>query len=242
VADFGRSCDALEPTPNTQRDSLPDGGTLSSLVALPDGSTWLMQNGTRRQVVDTAVTAAYGLPLTGQPHQNALLASVPVGEPVLAAGVYTDGAGHYRVASYGGNYDLPAVLSGTVLVKNAKVLQPASFAALKSRGELPVRIISGINAFVLTTSGWLRVNTAQYGGNSAFTVVPAGSEGGLPSVGVQGGPHFVQSSASPQMYLLSSGQLQPVASAAARSWLAAYYGLTDRTWIVLDNVLKGLKR
>lgn len=239
VQDFGLSCGSLATVTRDQIVGLPDGGWLSSLVALPDGSTWLMQGGQRRETPDPAVLAPYGF--TGPPTSVsvAALGGTPIGAPVLGAGVYTDSSGALRIVTNGGSFYASAA-TVPVLAPLARSLTSASLATISTSGALPIRMSSGSHAFVLVDGGWLEVSAAAYGGGGAFTTLADGAWAGIPLVRVQPNPHFIRERSSPQVSLISGGYRQPVADKATQDWIASSYGVENKVWVTPDGGLDGI--
>jgi len=239
VVDFGQNCTNLPTLLLSQVDKIPDGGTLTSLVQLPGGTTWLMQGGQRRQVLDPGLLAPYGISRTTTLLGNFSIGSAPVGSPVLGAGLYTNGQGSYRAAATG-NYDLTAAAIAGSLAVTARLLDPGSFSALVSAGTLPLRLLSNGRYFVAGDGGWLEVSGAIYGGAPFFTALAAGAQGGLPIVATVTGAHFAKERSSFQTYFISSGMRQLMADQSQITSTSASAGVSSQVFVVADGALDGL--
>lgn len=236
--DFGYTCAALPVLSSAQVAAFPSAGGLNILVRRSDGTTWLMQGGTRRFTPDPTVLAQYGVSMTATQLSDAAIDATPVGAPVLVVGVYGDGTGAVRmVDSSGGIFDVPPE-HGRVLP--VRVVDATTFAAIApSRGALALRVESGGRYRVAVTGGWLEVDPTTYGGASLFTTVPANATNGAPVQRVQPLPHFVRESSSTQIYFVGGG-VRLAVSAEQAQVIAATYGLDARVWVAADAALEGV--
>ena len=115
-------------------------------------------------------------------------------------------------------------------------ISPASVDLLTVEGDLPTRIDTGSQKYVLTTEGWLAVSASAYGPLAFASIGARGSEG-LPSAGAEPRPHFVREQSSAQVYLASGG-LSTVADDASRAWISSNYGVPPKVWVVPDGTLR----
>ncbi|KQQ68795.1 hypothetical protein [Microbacterium sp. Leaf320] len=240
VADWGAQCAQLATVAGSEVSAYSDRGVLERLVRQSDGTIWLIQSGKRREVVDTTVLAQFGISGATSSVSTSLVKTLAAGDPVLGAGVYSNGSGAFLLANQAGYFAIPTGAQVTMVTKSARRLTTESFALLPSRGDLGTRILSDGRALVLTDDGWLQVDAALYGGTKAFAAADPGAWGGLPLVLSENRPHFVKDRSSTQTFLVSGGILQPVDGDAARSWLASYFGLSSRLWAVADGALRGV--
>jgi hypothetical protein len=235
--DFGQFCDQLPTLSSSQVRQIPDGGWLNRLVRLTDGSVWLMQGGARRETPDPSVLAPYGIPPATTSLSNFSIGPAQIGAPVVGAGLFTDGQGHYAAATYGGTFVVAAAAATGALAGKARALQPFSFQRLPVAGTLPLRLASSGRFFIAVDGGWLEVDGATYGGTSAFTSLQANAWTGIPIVGSAFGPHFIRERSSSQVYLVSGGSRQPVADQGAQNWITSTYGVNPRVWVSADGAL-----
>lgn len=239
AADWGSSCAQLATVSGSQLAQATDRGWLERLVRRSDGTIWLIQSGVRREVVDPAVLAPYGIGSSTTTVANSLVDALPIAPPVVAVGVYTDGASGMIVVNAAGTFTISAADRLPVVTAGAGKLSPASFALMVPQGPLPSRMMSDGRALVLTERGWLPVDPAHYGGMSKFTQVGSAAWGGVPLLAVEGRPHFVRERSTNQQFLVSGGAVQPIADDAARAWIVAQFGVPSTVWVLADGVLKG---
>ncbi|MGP6171526.1 hypothetical protein ACTU6V_09975 [Microbacterium sp. A204] len=238
VSDWGADCTQLATLSASEVAQYSDRGTLERLVRQTDGTTWLIQSGTRREVPDATVLAPFGIGPASSSVSTTLVRTLTVGSPVLGTGVYTDGGGAFLLSNPAGTFRAPAQLP--VVAQTARRLTAESTALMPPNGDLSVRMLSDSRALLLTEQGWLQVDPALYGGTGAFAAAASAAWSGLPIVLSETRPHFVKDRASTQTFLVSGGTLQPVENDAARNWLAAYFGLSSRLWSLADGALKGV--
>lgn len=240
VTDYGINCDQAPMVITSQLSNVPAGGTLQHLARAADGTTWLIQNGQRRQTPDPSILAPYGIPSSTTALSNALLSYIAVGPPAIGPGPITDGQGNYRAVGPGGAYALlPAAAAGSISA-HATLLQAASWAQIPALGTLPLRATADGRYFVSVDGGWLQVDAATYGGQSNFTQVPSGSWTGASIQRIQLSPHFIRERSSSQVYLVSGGSLSRVADQTTQNWISRTYGVENKTWIASDGALSGL--
>lgn len=238
VADLGFDCTAVTTATATQLAHVPDRGALGSVVALPDGSMWLMQDGARREVRELAAVRNTGLPVTVSTlRSDSVILARPIGVPVLSTGVYTDGAQTVLVNSTG-VVRIPDAAATGAIQTSATRLEPGSIAQLGVNGVLPLRMRAGDRELVLTADGWLSVTEDSYG---AWTFInrPDTAWVGLPIVGSVAGAHFAREASSSSIYLISGGTGQLVADSDELAWISAYFGVPSKVYVVADGVVSG---
>lgn len=241
VTDWGANCTTLPVVTDAKIGGYADAGTLQYLVRTPAGTTWLVQGGALRQVLDPGILSIYGIPSTTSAVSSATIAKLPVGEPALGPGVYTDGASARVVVTRGGEFTLTAAQSVGAIEASARALTSQSFAKITVDGAMPTRLVSEGRAFVMTREGWLEVSSAMYGGDTLFTQLGSLTYEGLPLAGKEQGPHFVRDDADGQEYLVSWGAAQPVSGATERAQITAAYGVPSKVWPVVAGALAGVK-
>ena len=241
VSAWGGNCASLPTITAAKLGGYANAGTLQELVRTPAGTTWLVQGGTLRQVLDPAILAAYGISSTSSPVSTATAAKLPVGEPALAAGVYSDGGSARVVATQGGEFTLTAEQSVGVVRSSTRALTAASFAKITVDGTLPSRMRSDARSFILTTDGWLEVSAAAYGGDGVFTALPSKAWTGIVVAANEQRPHFVRDEVRTDEYLISSGAAQPVSGATERANITRAYGVPPKVWSVVGGALSGVR-
>ncbi|MCM3779322.1 type VII secretion protein EccB [Microbacterium hydrocarbonoxydans] len=239
VSDWGVDCGQLSTVTSAELAPYADRGTLERLVRQTDGTTWLVQSGKRREVVDTAVLAPFGIGSATSPVSAAFLRSLPASDPVLGPGVYTDGAGAMLLSNPAGTVRIDDAARVSIVTQSARRLTAESLAFLPPTGTLSTRMLSDGRALILTEQGWLQVDPAHYGGAKSFTAAASMAWSGIPIAQTESRPHFVKDRTSPQTFLVSGGVLQPVDSDASRTWLASYFGLPSALWSVAGGALRG---
>lgn len=240
VSDWGGDCTRLPTASASDLSQTTDRGTLELMVRQSNGTTWLVQAGKRREVVDTSILAPYGIGSAATSVSTALVETLAIGAPVLGSGVYTDGATGMMMMNPSGAYRIPQNARVPGVTKVARQLTSGSFATITARGDLPTRMFSDNRALLLTQQGWLQVDPAQYGGTKFFPSADANAWMGVPLAGTDGRPHFVRETSSAQVFLMSGGTPQLIESDAGRVWLAGYFGLSATVWVLADGTLQGL--
>lgn len=239
VADWGGSCTASPVITSSELGKYAIAGTLSALVRVPTGTIWLPQSGQMRQVIDPAILARYGIPSTTTSVSSATAARLPVGVPVLAAGVYSDGSSARLLVTAQGQYSLTPEQS-TGVMATARKLTSASFAMLPVTAPLASRIRSDGRSFVLTQEGWLEVPSATYGGDAMFTSLPSQAYTGIPIAGNETRPHFIRDAGTGQEFLVSGGAIQVVGGQAERAAITARYGVPAKVWPIVAGGVAGV--
>lgn len=240
VADWGVQCPQLATVSASDLAQYSDRGLLERLVRQSDGTIWLIQSGKRREVVDTGVLAPFGIGASTSTLSATVVKSLGAGQPVLNAGVYSNGAGAFVLSNPAGYFRVPSGAQVPIVTQGARRLTAESFALLPPRGDLTTRMVSDGRSLVLTDQGWLQVEPTLYGGAKAFPATDPAAWTGIPLVFTEMRPHFVKDRSSTQTFLVSGGVLQPVAGDDARTWLAAHFGLSSRLWSLADGTLRGV--
>ncbi|MET0296215.1 MAG: hypothetical protein ABW024_02345, partial [Microbacterium sp.] len=236
AADFGKDCASLRTLTGAQLSGTTDGGNLAALLRSPDGYVWLPQSGKKREVPDPRVLAVYGVGTASTAVSAQVMAQLPLGAPVVSAGVYDDRAGDVRVVTGDGRtFSIPATSRIGSVTSSAWTISPASIDLLTAEGDLPARITAGSQSYVLTSEGWLAVNASAYA-PLAFSSIGARASEGIRSAGAEPRPHFVREQSDSQVYLASEG-LTTVADDAARAWIVSTYGVPSKVWVVVDGTL-----
>jgi hypothetical protein len=235
AADFGWDCATLPLASDDQAARYPDAGNLERAVRA-DGSSWLIQSSSRREIVDLSLLPRYGIPALSAPISPAMLAEYTVSDPVLGVGVYRDDTNPYRMRTDAGTYIVPDAASGTTIARSARRLTAESFAYLKASAPMPVRMTSAGRSYVMVDDGWLEVSASEYPAALAFSSLPDGAVSGLPVSGRISGPHFVRERSDGQVYLMSGGTVQAM-SAADQTWVTRTFGVNPRVWVLLDGAI-----
>jgi len=241
VAAWGGNCATLPIVDDLNLAAYVNAGAIQALVRTPAGTTWLPQGGRLRQVLDPGILAIYGIPSSTSPISTATAEKLPVGEPALNAGIYSDGADARIVVTEGGEYTLTGEQVVGVMHTSSRALTSSSFAQIVVEGRLPSRMRSDGRSFVLTQEGWLEVSAAAYGGDGVFTALPSGAWKGIVVAANEQRPHFVRDEASATEYLISAGAAQPVSGAAERGSISAVYGVPPRVWALAGGALTGVQ-
>ncbi|MFE1645664.1 hypothetical protein ACFM35_08825 [Microbacterium sp. P01] len=241
VSSWGGNCASLPLVSDTKLAGYANAGTLQALVRTPAGTIWLAQGGRLRQVLDPSILAVYGIPSSTSAVSAATVAKIPVGEPVLGAGVYSDGASARLVGTPAGEYTLTVEQFVGSVASGVRALTAASYAKVTVEGALPSRLRSDGRSFVLTREGWLEVSAAAYGGDAMFTQLPSKAWSGITVAANEQRPHFVKDDASGQEYLVSGGAAQPVSGASERATITSVYGVPPKVWTLVSGALSGIK-
>ena len=240
VVMWGADCATLPNITDAKLAGYANAGYLQYLILMPSGTTWLPQGGQLRQVLDPGILAVYGIPATTSPVYAATVAKLPVGEPALSAGLYSDGTDARVAVTQGGEYSLTSEQTVGLTRTSARALTTESFSKITVDGKLPSRIRSESRSFILTQEGWLEVSAAAYGGDGVFTQLPAGAWKGIPVAANEQRPHFVRDDATSTEYLISTGA-QIVSSAAERASITSTYGVPAKVWPLVGGALSGVR-
>lgn len=236
AADYGWDCSSLPLVGQGQVAIYGDGGALEpSVIAL--GTSWLVQSASRREIIDRSLLLQFGMTTGATSVSDAMASEYKLGDPVLGAGVYTDGAGGARaLLSNGALYDISA--EGRVPAINGalKRISKETWARLKSSGTLPNAVKTGGRSYVLGAEGWLQVDA--YGSTITFADLSGATLAGMPSGGSVLGAHFVREQSSVQVFLVSGGTLQ-TANADEQRWITAVFGVPSRVHVIADKILGG---
>lgn len=234
ASDYGWDCSALPLVGQGQVAIYGDGGLLEpSITAI--GTSWLIQSGTRREIVDRSLLLTYGMTSGASGVSDAMAAEYAVGDPVLGAGVYSDGSGGMRtILPNGVVQDISSAGQVAAVTAAAKRLTNDTWARLKSSGTMPLAVTAGGRNYILSMGGWMQVDA--YGSAVSFTALSASSLTGLPSAGDVLGAHFVREQSSVQVFLVSGGTLQ-AANAEEQRWISAVFGVPSQVRVVADTTL-----
>ncbi|GAA3030689.1 hypothetical protein [Microbacterium dextranolyticum] len=238
VADWGGNCAALRTVSDQVLAGYGAVGNLQPLIRTSD-AVWLVQGGQRRQVIDPSILAPYGIGPNSTAVSTSTANQLPIGEPVLAPGVYTNSSGSFVVATGGGSFTLSAGQAVGAMTALSRPLVDSSFAKIAIAGAMPSRVRSDGRSFVLTDAGWLDVDSSMYGDSSLFMAMPSGAWRGIPLAATDHGPHFVRSGTDE--YLVSGGSAQSVAGASERAQITAVYGVAPTVWNLVADSLVGVR-
>ena len=216
-------------------------GALNDLVRTDDGSFWLVQSGTRRQLTDPARVAPFGYRAAPSEVGGSTIASLPIGHPIVGAGDVVR-AGSWlenRVVSTDGRVYLshPSHI-GLRFLWNAPKFEDRSIALLPATaGALPDRFQDSAGSWVLTTDGAMRVDPQHYGGPAYFTPVTDALGATVAAAGAPTGPHFTRPFGSSTTYLMSHGYAEQV-SASTMDWYARTFNIPTKVWEVSRNAIE----
>lgn len=215
-------------------------GTLNDLVTTEDGAFWLVQSGTRRQLTDPLRVAPFGYRAAPSRIDTAVIASIPIGHPVVAAGDVVRSANwlQNRVVSADGRvYTSDPSHIGLEFLWFAPKFEDRSLALLPATaGALPDRFRDSSGSWVLTTGGAMRVDPQHYGGADYFTQVPDGLSATVATAGAPTGPHFARPYGSSTTYLLSHGYAEEM-SATAMDWYVRNFAVPSKVWEASRNAI-----
>lgn len=236
---FGFSCLRIPLLSSAQASALGNGEAVRSIIRGSDGHLWLVQNDTRREVADIAILARYGYGRASVGLDPEVYAHLPVGAPVISAGMAVRSAGGWLVLvqTSNGIYRFSPEQAQNGGYAGATVFASESLSQLTpGLGNLPSRMRVGSETYLLTSRGVLRVSPGAYGGTSRFTSVPSTVLAALQSAGTSSGPHFVQPRGG-AIYLASGSSLTRVADTAAYDFIRARYGVPARIHVVPASAL-----
>ncbi|MGM1030792.1 MAG: hypothetical protein ACQEWM_13115 [Actinomycetota bacterium] len=215
-------------------------GALNDLVSTDDGGHWLVQSGTRRQLTDPQRVAAFGYREAPSRLDAAVIASIPIGHPVVAAGDVVRSGNWLQnrvVSSNGRVYTSHPSHVGLEFLWFAPKFEDRSIALMPATaGALPDRFRDSAGSWVLTTGGAMRVDPQHYGGPAYFTPVADALGATVSSAGAPVGPHFARPYGSSTTYLMSHGYAEAV-SATTMAWYSRTYAIPAKVWEVSRNAI-----
>ncbi|SFR42403.1 hypothetical protein SAMN04488591_1275 [Microbacterium azadirachtae] len=237
ATDYGWACGSLPLVAQAQVNIYPDGGTLQPTVSAL-GSSWLIQSGSRREIVDRSILAQYGMSTGIVTISDAMASEYSLGDPVFTPGIYKDSTGAMTALLQNGTaYKVSAQGQVPAIVSAAKRVTADSIARLRSGGTLPLAVRAGTQTYLLSVDGWMAVDA--YGSAIRFADLPAGAVAGGPSAPAALGAHFVREQSGIQVFLVSGGTLQLV-NADQQRWITATFGVRPDVRIVADSALGGI--
>lgn len=238
LASYGMTCGQLPVVASTQLNPVVSAGYLQHIVRGPEGANWFVQNGTRREMPDLGYLVSFGIPATFSYVSESTIAPVPIGPPLLAPSLVTDGAGGLKLAAYSG-YAVPSAFLDPAVTSTATRLTPASFALVGSSTTAPSRMTTGGRFYLLTTLGWLDVNGTALD-SAQFASGTDELRRALPNRTTTS-TFFVREKDSAQVYLVGSNGLTAMNDAAI-AWYSTTYGVSSTPWVVPADGLDGLVR
>ena len=237
---WGFGCGDFPEIDAAQESRLVSAGTLNDLVRTPDGSHWLVQWGSRRQMTHPQNVAAFGYRAAPSALDAEVIAGLPIGHPVLAAGDVVRSADwlENRVVSTGGRVYRPGASHiGLKFLWFAPVFEPRSLALMPATaGALPDRFRDGSGSWVLGTDGAILVDPQHWGGTEQFAPVSDALGASLPRAGAPAGPHFARPFGSTVTYVLSHGYAEAV-TAEEMLWFSQTFGIPSKVWEVARNAI-----
>lgn len=238
LASYGMTCGQLPIVASTQLNPVVSAGSLQHIVRGPEGANWFVQNGTRREMPDLTMLVGFGIPATFSYVSQTTLDPVPIGPPLLAPSLVTDGTGALKLSAGAGYGVTPGFLDPTVTA-TATRLTPPSFAFIGSTTPTPARMTAVGRSYLLTTLGWLEVSGSALG-SAAFVTGTDELRRALPNRTTTS-TFFVREKDSTVVYLAGSTGLLEVGPEAI-AWYSATYGVSATPWIVPPDALDGLRR
>ncbi|MGJ0387699.1 hypothetical protein [Microbacterium sp. CGR1] len=230
---FAWNCATLPVVSQAQVNNYPDEGFLAPSI-YSAGTTWFMQGGYRREIVDTSLLLQYGISPAVSLVADAVASDYWTGEPVLGPALYSDGGDKATtILPTGAVYNVPAAARTDMMIAWTRKLTPETFAKLKPTGDLPLATYVDGSNFILGNDGWIAVDS--YGSAVNFVPLPSTSINAMPIAAASRGPHFVRERSSLQIYFVSGG-LRTVSPEEQR-WIAAAYGVPSTVRIVADGAL-----
>ncbi|MEY4980930.1 MAG: hypothetical protein RL174_268, partial [Actinomycetota bacterium] len=228
VKSFGFDCDNAVQLTSSQLAALANGGTVNPYNSA-EGATYLIENGKRREILDTASATEAGYALAKPSAVSAAaFKHLPWGNPIVGNNVMFKNrtTNQTLISSASKIFDLdPATATDVDLAKWLR----ASTGTLSSDGvkailasapiQTVVKDLAGQH-YLLTTYGKRIVNN---GGElfSSATMVPDSLLAILPTISKpMTAPAFVKTTSSKTIYLAKASELRATASATQRAKLA----------------------
>lgn len=221
VSSFGLSCDQAVALTNPQLTALERGGAVSNLVLGPNSERYLVENGQLREILNDASLAEAGVSVGApSPIRISSLGYLPTGLPIALNGslVADRGTGQSGIIADGSFFPIdPATAKDVdfgIWFGGSGTLASPSINAL-GKGSLIQSIVadsSGVQ-YLLTSAGKRVIrDSANWIANP--TVLPAAILDRITTAAEEIiAPAVVRSTDSAALFLVSAGQLRPIATA-----------------------------
>ena len=234
VLTYGLSCDQAVTLTKSQIAALPITGDLTSLVSGANGERYLIDAGTKREILDDASAVAAGVNLAGvSPVRSTSLGYLPVGKPVAANGSIftnreTSALGIHVDETYfqidpGTAKDIDF---GQWFAYSGSSLSSASIATL-TKGPPLQSIVSNQSGqqFLITATGKRSIqDTENWIPNPS--VLPESLLNAIPTLAEElVAPVVVRSTEKADLFLVEGGELRPISKADRKTVRAS---LEDR--------------
>ncbi|SDH81863.1 hypothetical protein [Agrococcus jejuensis] len=241
---WGYSCGDSAYLSDDQMTRLQAGGDVEMTVRASDGTNWLVQSGSRRQLSDLDLPPQFGYSTRTLALAPNAIAHLPVGAPVIGQGDVVRSADYsqYRLQASTGTWSVPGATIGLRFLWFAPVFTAESLRLLPaSAGTLPIRFADSSGAYVIADSGILRVRESEYGG-LPFTRVPDGTGQSLPATSAAAtAPHFAtEYGGDGRWYLVANGTRAHVQNMDWYRQIQAQQGVPSTVWVVARGVLDGI--
>ena len=254
VQNLGFDCD-VPVLPKAVLSKLPLSNDLKTAtnahVRTADGRNYLLGNGIRRQILDKASTDAAGITLGTRINIDAsVIASIPVGVPIVKPGSLvtgaTSGSGVYVSADASRSY----TIDKTLLTQAATAswfggvdgtIDDAGLALLPGRTVLPAIYRSGGDTFLIAAKGRLAISDpAEWSAtipeldDEIASKIPSAGSGRFSA------PSFLSTPGSTTTYLVSDTTRYAVATTADRTAIASSLGISDKAPSVPTAVIRAI--
>jgi hypothetical protein len=214
VADFGGSCGSLVRWEQPLIDALHTGPLMAPIYRTTTGKAFYVAGGVKREAVDDAALVAAGLPTHSVRLQEAGVAHLPYGPPVLRDGVVLQNrsSSATTVAAGGALVTVSEAVAATALSSlPVRPLDEASmrFLTTSSATGAFVQEAGGSRVFLLTGQG-KKVVTDPAMAPASVPQMPAAVLGLMPDAGTLDAGTFVKGSTSSTVFALRAGQVRGI--------------------------------
>jgi len=251
VAAVGLDCTKAVQLTNSQISALAPGGAVSAYVSGPNGDSYLIQGGVRREILDDASVAAAGITLPAlSPIAAATFSYLPWGAPIAKDGSLLINRDNARVGLIvaGVYYELDPTVSATAnftkwFRKSSGSLSIDGASTINS-GHLVGEYVSGPNGdtYLFTAAGKrLLTNPNEFIDAAAATPVSQAFIDLVPTDNhPMTAPVIVRTASDNTSYLVRNASRRLIENSAARDLISASIpGVA--TVVIPDSALAGLK-
>jgi len=245
VLAYGYQCGESILLTDRQIEALRDGPTMSRLFLTTTGKRFLIEQGTKREVLDDESLASVVHPSDAVTLFESAIAYLQYGTPVVrdAAAVRNRDTGELGMLTGGNISPLgPELYDQSTLRATfpASSLDTASLSKLSASPSITgfMGDASG-RKYIATSDGRLEVRAQEYAG-VAFPTAPAGVLAKLPIKANLTGPHFVKETNSAGLFYVNDGKKQRLLSWAPYEQYVRDLAVPAKIWTVPDGMLEVL--
>lgn len=218
VVDYGGSCSATGYVQLTdaQIAAFHTGPYATPVLGTVEGGRYLLDNGTKRDVLDNQAQTDAGLAPGFNVLTDAAVASLPWGPPILRDGVFAQTTGTSTYSFITGGRAAPVTQGDAAVVgassRSAGTIHAASLALVPAAPAFTGAVTAGAGSDVqlLTAAGRLHLTVPGLTSALGAVTVPQAFLDGYPDAGSLAAGSFVLASSNPTVYAVADAALRSV--------------------------------